>query len=75
MANQVRDAVRSHASQGLVSGFAARATTAAGACDYCRVTSAFQAWHSVDLPASFIWRSVSPIGTLSPGASALSLNW
>ncbi len=53
MANQVRDAVRSHASQGLVSGSAVRATTAAGACDDCRATSAFQAWHSVDLPASF----------------------
>jgi hypothetical protein len=30
-------------------------TTATGDCDDCRATTAFQAWHSVDLQPSFNW--------------------
>jgi hypothetical protein len=48
----VRKAVRSLASQGTIPRSAVRATTA-GVCDDCTATTAFQAWHSVDLTPSF----------------------
>jgi hypothetical protein len=49
----VRDAVRSPASHGKLPGSALRATAVGGACEDCRATTAFQAWHSVDLSPSF----------------------
>jgi hypothetical protein len=48
----VREAVKSHGSQVTHPQSAVRAT-AAGVCDDCRATTAFQAWHSVDLTPSF----------------------
>src|SRR3954454_22357638 len=53
MASQVRDAVQSHPSRGELPGSTVRTTAVDGACDDCRATTAFQAWHSVDLPPSF----------------------
>src|SRR4051812_7169195 len=53
MASQVRDAVQSHPSRGELPGSTVRTTVVDGACDDCRATTAFQAWHSVDLPPSF----------------------
>jgi hypothetical protein len=50
----VRNAVRLAASPSTVPGSALRATTA-GACEDCRATTAFQAWHSVDMTPSFNW--------------------
>jgi hypothetical protein len=48
----VREAVKSAVSQGAVPRSALRATLA-GTCDDCRATTAFQAWHSVELTPSF----------------------
>ena len=47
----VRDTVQSRASLGALPRSAVR-TTAVGECDDCRATTAFQAWHSVDLTPS-----------------------
>jgi len=51
-ATPVRDSVQSPAAQGAPSHSVVRATTM-GTCDDCRATTAFQAWHSVDLIPSF----------------------
>jgi hypothetical protein len=51
---RVRKAVRRAASPSTVPGSALRATTA-GACEDCRATTAFQAWHSVDMTSSANW--------------------
>jgi hypothetical protein len=51
---RVRKAVRRAASPSTVPGSALRATTA-GACEDCRATTAFQAWHSVDMTPSPSW--------------------
>jgi hypothetical protein len=48
----VRKAVPSLASEGRIQRSAVRATTV-GVCDDCRATTAFHAWHSVDLTPSF----------------------
>lgn len=48
----VRDAVQSRAARGALPLSAVRTATV-GACDDCRATTAFQAWHSVDLTPSF----------------------
>ena len=48
----VREAVKSPVSQGTIPRSALR-TTVTGTCDDCRATTAFQAWHSVDLTPSF----------------------
>ena len=50
----VRNAVRLPASPSTLPGSAVRTTTA-GACEDCRATTAFQAWHSVDMTPSFNW--------------------
>ncbi len=52
LTHPVREAVKSPASEGTIPRSAVRATTA-GACDDCRATTAFQAWHSVELTPSF----------------------
>jgi len=48
----VRDAVKSAVSQSALPRPAVRATVSA-TCDDCRATTAFQAWHEVDLTPSF----------------------
>ena len=48
----VRDAARARYAKGALPGSAVRATVV-GTCDDCRATTAFQAWHSVDLIPSF----------------------
>jgi hypothetical protein len=48
----VREAIKSAASQGKLPSSALRAAVP-GTCDDCRATTAFQAWHSVDLTPSF----------------------
>jgi hypothetical protein len=50
----VRNATRSPASRATLPGSAVRATTA-GTCDDYRATTAFQAWHSIDMTPSFNW--------------------
>jgi len=50
----VRDAVKSGAPQSKLPQSAIR-TTARGACEDCRATTAFQAWHSLDLTPSYNW--------------------
>ena len=50
----VRDAVRLPAVQKSRSGSNLR-TEAKGACEDCRATSAFQAWHSLDMTPSYNW--------------------
>jgi hypothetical protein len=49
-----RNAVRLPASQKPLAESTLR-TTAKGACDDCRATAAFQAWHSLDMTPSFNW--------------------
>ena len=48
----VRDAVQSRVAKGALPRSAVR-DTAVGTCEDCRATTAFQAWHSVDLIPSF----------------------
>lgn len=48
----VREALQSPASQSTLPRSTVRATTAP-TCEDCRATTAFQAWHSVDLTPSF----------------------
>jgi hypothetical protein len=48
----VRKPVRSQAAKAAAQRPTLR-TTAKGDCEDCRATTAFQAWHSVDLPTSF----------------------
>ncbi|MGA7413464.1 MAG: hypothetical protein WBW33_23525 [Bryobacteraceae bacterium] len=48
----VRDAVKTVVAQDKTPRSAVR-STAMGACEDCRATTAFQAWHSVDLTPSF----------------------
>jgi hypothetical protein len=63
----VRNAVQLPASQAALPGSAMRTTTA-GACDDCRATTAFQAWHSVNMTpslntiVSFADRKIVPKG-------------
>lgn len=51
-ATSVRSAVKTSSAEVIAPGAIVR-TTAKGSCDDCRATTAFQAWHSVDLPPSF----------------------
>ncbi len=53
-ASSVRSAVRAPASPSTHPRSTVR-TTAGGACEDCRATSAFQAWHSIDLTPSYNW--------------------
>jgi hypothetical protein len=53
-ASSIRDAVPSPRAEAVHPRSAVR-TTAAGTCDDCRATTAFQAWHSLDLTPSFNW--------------------
>ena len=53
-ASSIRDAVPSPRAEAVHPQSAVR-TTAAGTCDDCRATTAFQAWHSLDLSPSFNW--------------------
>ena len=48
----VRDAVQSRVAKGAPPKSAVR-DRAAGTCEDCRATTAFQAWHSIDLTPSF----------------------
>ena len=51
-ASSIREAVQAASSRGKLPRSAVR-TKVTGACDDCRATTAFQAWHSVDLTPSF----------------------
>ena len=50
----VRNAVRLPGSQKSLAGSNLRTETK-GACDDCRATSAFQAWHSLEMTPSYNW--------------------
>ncbi len=50
----VRDAVHSRAQQ-TKSPHSTVRTTALGTCEDCRATTAFQAWHSLELTPSYNW--------------------
>jgi hypothetical protein len=52
VASALREAVRAPVSQPAVAGSLVR-TASAGSCDDCRADTAFHAWHSFNLPASF----------------------
>ena len=52
VASALREAVRAPVSQPAVAASMVR-TAAAGSCDDCRADTAFHAWHSFNLPASF----------------------
>src|SRR5215470_11151580 len=52
LGSSVRDAVSSRVPKGAPPRSAVRATVV-GTCEDCRATTAFQAWHSVDLIPSF----------------------
>ena len=53
MASQVRNTVQSHPGYGALPRSVVRATAGGSACDDCRATTAYQAWHSVELTPSF----------------------